>query len=121
MHEAPGVKELVRKIEAIARQHGGPKILGVKVRLGALTGLSPEAFKEHFKHASLGTVAKGAALLVVVNDDMRDPLAREVVLESLEVEDILPQTIYPQGIDQQSDGNHAPFLPGEQEGTRWTP
>jgi Zn finger protein HypA/HybF involved in hydrogenase expression len=93
MHEAPIVKDLVRKIEAISRREYGPRILKVKISLGALTGLSPEAFREHFRHASIGTVAERARLLIRVNRDTDDPLAHEVVLESVEIEDVVPRTV----------------------------
>jgi hydrogenase nickel incorporation protein HypA/HybF len=93
MHEASIVNDLVRKIEAISRREFGPEILEVKISLGAFTGLSPEAFREHFRHASLGTVAERARLLIKVNRDTDDPRAHEVVLESVEIEDIVPRTV----------------------------
>jgi hydrogenase nickel incorporation protein HypA/HybF len=93
MHEAPIVKELVRKIEAISRREGGPRIVEVKVSLGALTGLSTESFREHFRHASLGTVAEKVGLRIKVNRDAGDPLAQEVVLESVEIEEVVPRTV----------------------------
>jgi hydrogenase nickel incorporation protein HypA/HybF len=85
MHEAPIVKDLIRKIEAVANAEGAQAVAGVNVRLGALSSLSADSFREHFNHAALGTVAEDAALLIEVDEDPNDPLAMGVVLESVEV------------------------------------
>ena len=85
MHEASLLKSLMRKIESVAKSSASPKVVAVKVRLGALSHFSEEHFREHFEMSSKGTVADGARLSVVLMTDTQDPLAQDVVLESVEV------------------------------------
>ncbi len=86
MHESSLMADLLRKIDAIAQNHGARRILAVKVNLGALSNMSPEHFREHFALAARNTPAEGARLEVEVVPGLTDPLAQQVVLESVEVE-----------------------------------
>jgi hydrogenase nickel incorporation protein HypA/HybF len=86
MHERALMADLMREIEAIARSDGASRVTRVAVRLGALSHFTPEHFREHFVDASLGTLAEGAAVDAVLEDDLDDPRAAGVVLESVEVE-----------------------------------
>jgi hydrogenase nickel incorporation protein HypA/HybF len=85
MHEASLMKDLMRKIEGVAREQNASQVLGICVRLGALSHLSADHFREHFEVASLGTVAEGARLNIEVLTDMNDPHAQEILLESVEI------------------------------------
>ena len=87
MHEFSLINDLMRKITSVARQHGGKRILSVKVRLGALAHISPEHFRQHFVEASTGTLAAGARLEVEQMTDESDPHAQDILLESVEVEE----------------------------------
>jgi len=60
-------------------------VIGVTVKVGVLSHISPEHFREHFLHASRGTVAEEAQLHTEVLTDVTDPHAQEVLLESIEV------------------------------------
>ena len=86
MHEFSLIHDLMKKIESIAREHGGRRIISVKVRLGALSHISPEHFREHFIQAATGTVAVGARLEIEQQKDEADPRAQDILLESVEVE-----------------------------------
>ncbi len=81
------MKDLMNKIFAVARDQGGTTVSGVKVRLGALAHISAEHFKEHFVEAARGTRAEGARLDVELMEDIHDPLAQEIVLDSVEIEE----------------------------------
>lgn len=81
MHEMSLMASLFRKIEQVAREHHARKLVKVKVAIGAFSHLSPEHFREHFQHASKGTVAENAILEVGIQPD-----AQEILLESVEVE-----------------------------------
>jgi hydrogenase nickel incorporation protein HypA/HybF len=85
MHESSLMADLMRKIETIARQDGAKKVLGVTVKLGALSHMSPDHFREHFALASRGTIAEGAGLKIEVLNDLNDSHAQEILLESVEV------------------------------------
>ena len=84
MHEGTIMKDLIRKIESVAREAGAERVTAVKVRLGALSEMSEAHFREHFEASSLGTLAAGASLAVHATADL-DPEAQKIVLESVEV------------------------------------
>ena len=86
MHERALMTDLVREIEAVAGADGATRVTRVSVRLGALSHFTPEHFRDHFADASRGTLAEGALVDAVLEDDLEDPRATGVVLESLEIE-----------------------------------
>ena len=86
MHERALMNEVTRKLEEIARAEGATHVTRVVVRLGALSHFTPEHFREHFADAATGTLAEGAAVDAVLDDDLSAAGARDVVLESVEVE-----------------------------------
>ena len=90
MHERALMTDLLREIEGVARADGAMRVTRVSVRLGALSHFTQEHFREHFVDASRGTLAEGAVVDAVLADDLADPRAAGVVLESLEVE--LPES-----------------------------
>ena len=85
MHEFTLLKGLLSKIETIAEENNSDRILSVTVKLGALSHISPDHFREHFDQAVVGTVAEGAKLTVRELTDMSDPDAQQIILESVEV------------------------------------
>ena len=89
MHETGLVRSLLHETERIARQHDSSKVRAVTVRMGALCAFSEEHLREHFRYESEGTMAEHAELFVEHGTDPLDPLAQDVVLLSLEVEDAL--------------------------------
>lgn len=87
MHEQSLMANLMKKILSIADKEGSKKVLGVKVKLGALSHISPDHFRGHFVEAACGTVAEGARIDVEVLTDINDPNAQEILLDSVEVEE----------------------------------
>jgi hydrogenase nickel incorporation protein HypA/HybF len=85
MHEASLMKDLMSKILAISREQKGARVVGVSVRLGALSHMSAGHFREHFAVASSGTIAEGAELNIEVLTDLSDPQAQAILLESVEI------------------------------------
>lgn len=86
MHEHSLLNDLMRKIEQVVRDQNASRATKVTIKLGAFSHISPNHFKEHFDQAKPGTVAENAELEVYASDDQSDPLAQEMILESLEVE-----------------------------------
>ena len=86
MHERALMNDVMRKIAEVAQEGEATRVTRVEVRLGALSHFTPEHFREHFRDAALGTVAEGAEVDAFVAEDILDPRARDVVLESVEVE-----------------------------------
>jgi hydrogenase nickel incorporation protein HypA/HybF len=86
VHERALMNDVMRKIEEVALAGGAKRVTRVCVRLGSLSHFTPEHFQEHFEDASRGTIAEGAEVDAVLDDDVANAHARDVVLESVEVE-----------------------------------
>jgi hydrogenase nickel incorporation protein HypA/HybF len=86
MHEAGLVKDLIRKVDAMVVSQGGKRAKTVKVRIGTLSHLSGEHLREHFEAAAQQTYAAGATLEWEMVEDLSDPHAQDIMLESLEIE-----------------------------------
>jgi len=87
MHEASLMIALMRRIEAVAAQEEAGRVTAVRVRLGALSHMSPEHFRKHWDVAAHGSIAQDAALAIEVSEDLSDPTAQDVTLLSLDVEE----------------------------------
>lgn len=86
MHEFSLIADLIKKIETVAAANKGQRVVTVKVRLGALSHISASHFREHFQQASPGTLAAGARLEIEEAVDINDPLAQQILLQSVELE-----------------------------------
>jgi len=86
VHERALMRDVMRKIDEVARAGGAARVTRVGVRLGALSHFSAEHFREHFVDAARGTIAEGATIDAVLDTDIADSRARHVVVESVEVE-----------------------------------
>jgi hydrogenase nickel incorporation protein HypA/HybF len=87
MHEQSLMADLMRKINAIGEEQRAKKITCVKVRLGALSHMSAEHFREHFVLAAKGSCAENAQLDIELSTDLNDPHAQDIMLDSVEVEE----------------------------------
>jgi hydrogenase nickel incorporation protein HypA/HybF len=86
VHEKALMDDLIRKLEAEASSEGAARVTRIRVRLGALSHFTEAHFREHFEHASRGTVADGAEVEAELGTDPTEPHAQGVVLESIDVE-----------------------------------
>jgi hydrogenase nickel incorporation protein HypA/HybF len=91
VHERALMRDVLAKVEAVAQAEGASRVTRVRVRLGALSHFTPEHFREHFAGAAGGGVAQGAHVDAVVDGSTTAPYARDVVVESVEVE--LPERV----------------------------
>ena len=87
MYEMSLIHDLIKKIETIAKKNNASKITQAKVRLGALSHISADHFREHFVEATAGTVAQGAKLNIEIATDITDPHAQDILLISVGVDD----------------------------------
>ncbi|MCB1592312.1 MAG: hydrogenase maturation nickel metallochaperone HypA [Alphaproteobacteria bacterium] len=85
MHEFSLMADLFRKIDEISRTHDNGKVVVVRVKLGALSHITPDHFSEHFVEFSKGTPAEGAKLEVEQLEDANDPQAQDILLDSVEL------------------------------------
>ncbi len=86
MHEQALIKDVMREIEEVALGGGATCVTRVTVRLGSLSHFTPGHFREHFVDAARGTIAEGAVVDAILDEDITDPRARDVVVESVEIE-----------------------------------
>jgi len=86
VHEQALIDDLVRKIEDVALAEGSTRVTRIRVRLGALSHLTPEHFREHFDQAAAGTIAERATIDIDARLDPLEPDAAEIVLTSVDVE-----------------------------------
>jgi len=86
VHEKALMDDLMRTIESQARAEGALRVTRIRVRLGALSHLTPAHFREHFADASRGTLAEGADVETELRTDPTEAEAQGVVLESIDVE-----------------------------------
>ena len=87
MHEFSLVKDLIHKITTIAHEQHASKVLSVTVKIGALSHISHDHFRDHFVYASRGTISEGARLNIEFMTDVTDPQSQEVLIENIEVVD----------------------------------
>ena len=87
MHETALVRDVVRRIEDVARATGARRVTGAKVWLGALSHLSAEHFREHFAIEAQGSIAASATLSIEASGDLDHPLAQHVRLESIDLDE----------------------------------
>jgi hydrogenase nickel incorporation protein HypA/HybF len=87
MHETALVRDVVHRIDDLARSIGSRRVTGAKVWLGALSHLSAEHFREHFAIEARDTFAAGAILEIEMSADPDDPHAQHVRLESVDLDE----------------------------------
>jgi hypothetical protein len=86
MHEAALLRDLRGKLLEVAAREAPARLARVRIRLGALSHLSEAALRGAWPELVRGTPAEEARLEVLVSDDVHDPLAPSVLLESVGVE-----------------------------------
>lgn len=80
MHERALMRDVLARIEDVARAEGARRVTRVTVRVGPLSHFTPEHFRAHFADAAAGTVADGAIVEVDDGD------GADVLVEAVEVE-----------------------------------
>jgi hydrogenase nickel incorporation protein HypA/HybF len=87
MHERALMRDLIRRVVAVAESEGATGVTKVSVRLGALSHFTPDHFREDFRDSARGTIAERAAVEAVLETSATAPNAQGVVLERVEVEE----------------------------------
>ncbi|WOJ93138.1 hydrogenase maturation nickel metallochaperone HypA [Congregibacter variabilis] len=85
MHEAGMIRDLLTRITALASEESVTSVTGVRVWLGALSHISPEHFREHFRNETVGSIAEGALLEIESSQDIDHPQAQSILLRSIDV------------------------------------
>lgn len=90
MHERALLRDLVRKVNEVAASHGSPRVTCVRLRLGALCHVTPALLQERWPEVSGSTPAAAARLEIEASDDLRDSLADQVVIRSVDLAEPAP-------------------------------
>ena len=85
MHERALMVDLMRKIEVEALAAGGGRVTRVRVRLGALSHLTAEHFREHFEMRPEGPLPRARRSRPIYGPT-RPNRRHRLVLESIDVE-----------------------------------
>lgn len=85
MHEQSLMNNLMNKILLLAEKEHATKVTKVSVKLGALSHMSTEHFKEHFDISAKGTIAENAIIDAEEAYDINDPNAQTILLKSIDV------------------------------------
>lgn len=79
------MNNLINQILLLAEKEHTTKVTKVSVKLGALSHMSVEHFKEHFEISAKGTIAENATIDAEESDDTNDPNAQTILLKSIDV------------------------------------
>ncbi len=90
MHEMSLIRDIMEKIHGIASRENAPRVEKVTITIGAMAHISADHFKEHFYEAAMGGPAESAALEVIEDSDIHNPLAQEIILNSVVVATAAP-------------------------------
>ena len=66
MHETHLIEPIIKGISEHAQKEGGNKVTKVKLKVGALTGVKEESFKEAFKVLAKGTILEDAEVEITM-------------------------------------------------------
>lgn len=87
MHERKIAQDLVRTAGVTALDEGASRVRSLKVRVGALSHIDPEALRGQLEWWSHGTIVEGAAVEVErAASELGDRHAQDVRLVSVDVE-----------------------------------
>ncbi len=85
MHEMSLLADIFDKLKEIVEENKADRITAVRIKLGAFSHISAGHFREHFEHAARGTAAENARLEIIESNDIDDPHAQDIILESVEL------------------------------------
>ena len=66
MHETHLIEPVIKGIQEHAREEGAKAVTRVNIKVGALTGVKEDSFRETFKQLAKGTILEGAELEITM-------------------------------------------------------
>jgi len=86
MHERRIAQDLVRTAGVTALEGGASRVRSIRVRIGALSRIDPEALRGQLEWWSHGTIVEGADVAVETDSEIGDRHSEDVRLVSVDVE-----------------------------------
>ncbi len=87
MHEARVVRQIVERIDDVARSEHADHVDRVRIEIGALSHITPESLSGQFELLAAHSPAEGAALDISRSENEHDPNAHDIRLVSITVAD----------------------------------
>jgi hydrogenase nickel incorporation protein HypA/HybF len=87
MHEEALLRDLIGKVEEVARGDPHSRVTRVRLWVGALSHFSEPALRNRWMTATRGTLAEGSHLEVTVSADPHHPRANGIILETVDLAD----------------------------------
>lgn len=86
MQEIAIVHNLLREIEAQARDRDALRVVAVVLRMGSMSGTTAARLRDHFNQEARDSVAEDALLEIIEEDNPSSPFSTEVRLERIDIE-----------------------------------
>jgi hydrogenase nickel incorporation protein HypA/HybF len=87
MHEARLIRDLLSRIEQVARDEQADRVERVRIEIGAQSHVTPESLRAQFELHAHGSVAQAAALDFTRSNDQTAADSHDIRLVSLTVSD----------------------------------
>ena len=87
MHEARVVRQIVERIDDVARSEHADHVDRVRIEIGALSHITPESLSGQFELLAVHSPAEGATLDISRSENEHDPNAHDIRLVSITVAD----------------------------------
>lgn len=85
MHEAGLIRSLVKKINAIAAEHGASAVSKVYLQIGLDNMVSQDHMVEHFRRAAKGSPSQEASIEFETSNDFKSPDPTLILLKGVEL------------------------------------
>jgi hydrogenase nickel incorporation protein HypA/HybF len=87
MHEARLIRDLLTRIEQVARDEQADRVERVRIEIGAQSHVTPESLRAQFELHAHGSIAEAAALDFTRSNDQAAADSHDVRLVSVTVSD----------------------------------
>lgn len=91
MHEEALLRDLVRRIEAVAQEERLERVTRIRLWVGALAHVEAEQVRVRLGELTRGGPAEGAEVTVERSEDMADPRAQSILLRGIDGVDASPR------------------------------
>lgn len=81
MHELAFTEGIIKIVTSESEKQGFTKCLEITLSVGEYSGIVPDCVREFFPYASKGTIAEGAKISVIPNEDKFGCYVENLIVE----------------------------------------
>lgn len=81
MHELAFTEGIIKIVTSEAEKHGFTKCLEITLSVGEYSGIVPDCVREFFPYAAKGTIAEGAKISTIPNEDRFGCYVENLIVE----------------------------------------